>query len=157
MFCLSAQRRSWSSTLIFMATCVTFTRCQRLLKHAIFQPLWMVTTKYSSHWIQAAFVLLCLLDVSMKSSPPLTIGSLSLANKTTKQDHWVYERIGDKIAKGGKENYQTGLLKISEGNWRTAKRPLKEIDVWWCDQLWFLLDARYKIFFMESMGWFAKM
>lgn len=37
-------------------------------------------------------------------------------------------RIGDKIAEGGKENYQTGLLKISEGNW-TAKRPLKEIDV----------------------------
>jgi hypothetical protein len=90
-------------------------------------------------------------------STPHNRESLSLANKTTKQDHWVYERIGDKIAKGGKANYQTGLLKISEGNWRTAKRPLKEIDVWWCDQLWFLPDARYKIFVMESTGWFAKM
>ena len=50
-------------------------RCQRLLKHAIFQLLWMVTTKCFFHWIQAAFVLLCLLDVSMKSSTHLTIGS----------------------------------------------------------------------------------
>ena len=56
---------------ILSGACLFYDRFLRLQKLAILQPLWMVTTKYFFHWIQAAFNPSCLQVASTRSSPDL--------------------------------------------------------------------------------------